>query len=67
MSGGYSFTMTQGVCDMKKTKTGYLLLYLISVVLQAASQASYVLDMSGGRVNTSNPILSGILTVQRVT
>ncbi|MEQ5119694.1 colicin release lysis protein [Morganella morganii] len=52
---------------MKKTKTGYLLLYLISVVLQAASQASYVLDMSGGRVNTSNPILSGILTVQRVT
>ncbi|MBE8614643.1 lysis protein [Morganella morganii] len=44
---------------MKKNKTGYLLLCLISVVLLVACQASYVRDVSGGSVNTSNPVLSG--------
>lgn len=53
MSGGYSFTTTQGVCEMKKQKTGYLLLCLISVVLLAACQASYVREISGGSVNNS--------------
>lgn len=58
MSGGYSFTITQGVCEMKKQKTGYLLLCLISVVLLAACQASYVRDVSGGSVSTSSSVLS---------
>lgn len=58
MSGGYSFTTTQGVCEMKKQKTGYLLLCLISVVLLAACQASYVRDVSGGSVSTSSSVLS---------
>ncbi|MBE8614759.1 lysis protein [Morganella morganii] len=44
---------------MKKIKCKYWLLYLISVVLLAACQASYVRDVSGGSVNTSNPVLSG--------
>nr|WP_247715246.1 MULTISPECIES: colicin release lysis protein [Gammaproteobacteria] len=57
MSGGYSFTTTQGVCEMKKQKTGYLLLCLILVVLLAACQASYVREVSGGNVNTNSPIL----------
>lgn len=59
MSGGYSFTTTQGVCEMKKQKAGYLLLCLISVVLLAACQASYVRDMSGGSVNNGQSVLSG--------
>lgn len=43
---------------MKKQKTGYLLLCLISVVLLAACQTSYVRDVSGGSVSTSSSVLS---------
>lgn len=59
MSGGYSFTTTQGVYEMKKQKTGYPLLCLIPVVLLAACQASYVREVSGGSVNNSQSVLSG--------
>ena len=62
MSNGYSFTTTQGVCEMKKTKLGYLLLCLISVVLLAACQASYVRDVSGGSVSNGQSVLSGNTT-----
>ncbi|MBE8614720.1 lysis protein [Morganella morganii] len=44
---------------MKKTKLGYLLLCLISVVLLAACQASYVRDVSGGSVSNGQSVLSG--------
>ncbi|EOD6305263.1 colicin release lysis protein [Proteus mirabilis] len=57
MSGGYSF-IAQGVC-MKKIKWKYWLLCLISLMLLTACQASYVRDVSGSSVNTSNPVLSG--------
>ncbi|EPF2596717.1 colicin release lysis protein [Proteus mirabilis] len=47
---------------MKKTKLGYLLLCLISVVLLAACQASYVRDVSGGSVSNGQSVLSGNTT-----
>ncbi|EMH0087419.1 colicin release lysis protein [Proteus mirabilis] len=44
---------------MKKIKWKYWLLCLISLMLLTACQASYVRDVSGSSVNTSNPVLSG--------